>query len=1052
VSKQPTRTLQLKAKNGVDVNHSDLQECLCLWRVAAFLDSEFSCPAPGIFLSAGWFEALERLIGALYWCDGRARRAKADGDETARLACRDQLRSQVLDQLRFTLQKRASWHDSYAIPENALPAVYRQLAELLSDCLPEELPEWLDNLVAGADGQWGMYSEGFREAAFQVLDQLTREEPSDDIAPRLFQLLQAWRDHVLRGVENRHELVPEILRMIPLFTYLEAKEEAEKLYRHLLSISMGPTWYKEDQLGLMTDVLRNVAVHTDTQPRLPKIAGYLERADGEMTFQRYVRAEKSSLLGEIARRGRYRAAVAYFRRQCCGSMAELWAEAQQGPIDKLGSLRGNRFPGGALDDQAAALALVRNSGAAPWALRWALLEIFHCGDSRHLTDYAEAFAEIANEAGAVPELVRRAAIVTDAETPADGRLSFVLAFRHALKPEFHPAFAAILANAPPPKSNKSTETVGRREKEDNDDDADAGMFLPGVFGRQKALRDADKVLDEAERQKKLGNRQLVKELAVKLLRTAQEGGWSIWGGLSDGAGRAEAMIVEGETSAANAIRYYAPLLEAERHVPKWRPAQHLIEKVGPLLNTTESHLLLDAVIDHVHLMVGDAAHDIEAFNFLADNAPEQNPAVEFFQFIVWLCNHPQGLRRDRAAAMLLWLVEQLTELFSVVAAKAFSMEEGYGPDVLCGVLDGASVQQPLAVWDRITGAIDLTKVAQELQHVSRMAVLLRLATRAAEAGSATAKTAVGQIQTSLAKHGGAGSDPMLPPWAICLAREWGQLAALVNTDAVTNWTTELERLCAPLSITDARALEQAVSTSFRENHEGPLNRWESKVRHALNLALWPHVSIGKAGTIEAILRVYNPSQPERTVHGISNPISDQLLAAIDSGDYASVLGSNITVLLNYHDAVVKPTEDGANHLEVLCLLQPASKKRAFFAPTPTQSFCSSELPMPLMEPTPVETCCRLHPELVFLGDFTPAIPLPFFQMLVGAKDEDFVRQNWRYSRRNKVRGFGQPEREGCSLSVSRKALSIPAGFKLAWIVWLNGNVAAFVDEHNNSMI
>ena len=108
--------------------------------------------------------------------------------------------------------------------------------------------------------------------------------------------------------------------------------------------------------------------------------------------------------------------------------------------------------------------------------------------------------------------------------------------------------------------------------------------------------------------------------------------------------------------------------------------------------------------------------------------------------------------------------------------------------------------------------------------------------------------------------------------------------------------------------------------------------------------------------------------------------------------------------------------------------------------------------MPLMEPTPVETCCRLQPELVFLGNFTPAIPLPVFQMLVGAKDENFIRQNWRYSRRNTMRGFGQPEREGCSLSVPRKALTIPAGFKLAWIVWLNGKITAFVDEHNNSMI
>jgi len=86
---------------------------------------------------------------------------------------------------------------------------------------------------------------------------------------------------------------------------------------------------------------------------------------------------------------------------------------------------------------------------------------------------------------------------------------------------------------------------------------------------------------------------------------------------------------------------------------------------------------------------------------------------------------------------------------------------------------------------------------------------------------------------------------------------------------------------------------------------------------------------------------------------------------------------------------------------------------------------------------------------VFFGSFTPAITLPFFQNLVGGMDDDFVRQNWRYGRRNQVRGFGQPESAGCSLWVPRKALKIPHGFKLAWIVRLDDEVVTVVGEHNN---
>lgn len=120
---QVPRPIHIKSKNGVDVNHSDLQECLCQWRVAAFLDPDFRGAFPGIIAGTGWFESIEHLIGALYCCDGRARRAKADSNEVERIACRDQLNSQVLGPLRFTLQQRVDWKDSYAIPENALPRV-----------------------------------------------------------------------------------------------------------------------------------------------------------------------------------------------------------------------------------------------------------------------------------------------------------------------------------------------------------------------------------------------------------------------------------------------------------------------------------------------------------------------------------------------------------------------------------------------------------------------------------------------------------------------------------------------------------------------------------------------------------------------------------------------------------------------------------------------------------------------------------------------------------------------------------------------------------------
>jgi hypothetical protein len=1051
--------IKIKATNGVDVDFRALNETRNVWRVAAFLDPQLKCPEPGAFYGGGWLEALERVVGALYWCDGRGRRARADGDEAARVACRDQLKQRVIDPLLFTLRQRAQWKDSYAIPENLLPRLYRQLAEVLFDCFPAELPGWLDNLATGAEGQWGLYTEGFRRSAYSVVHELMREKPSDQLTPLILKLLHSWRDHVLRGVENRHELVPEILSLMPHFSELGAHEEAERLYAHLLSVSMGPSWYKEDQLGLMVDALGSLKVSPEAQARIPQIAGYLERASGEMTFQRYVRAEKGNLVGQMVRQGKYRAAVAYFRRQSCGSPAELWADAQQGTIDRLSSLQGQRFPGGALEEQAAVLAMVRNATTAPWALRWALLEIFFCGDERHLTDYASEFAKLANEAGAREEIIQRATFVAVAETPTEERGKFALSFKGTLRGELHAAFAAVLSAVPPPQpaplapppppaSAKAT----KEEGVDEDDARFESMRHAGFFGRRKALDEAEKIQAEARRQKSLGNTKASKEMAAKMLRTAQDGGWGIWGNLSESARDAEALLVEGETDAAAVIRHYAPMLDAERHAAMWHLAQHLIGRVGNLLKPDESQQLLDSVIQHIRLMVGDAATEIQKFQFLADSSGEEGPGIELFRMIVWLCDHPEGLRRDRAAAMLLWLYDVAPELGAIVIKTAFSMEEGYGADVLCGVLDGASASRPVPVWDEVEKSLDVPGTVSKLNHLSRRVALLRLATRAGDEGSVSAKQMAQQLRKGFTGKRQAGGTLTLPPWAAPLASQWRQLESLMDKDAVVAWGKAMGEACAPVSISDARLLEESVSTCFRESDNRPLNRWKSKLRYALNVAMCSRASANDAEDIEAILRVYNPSLPEKTIQPQPNPVTERLLAAIESGDFSAVLTKADTVLLNYHDNRVNADEDGATHVEVLCVMLPTSKKRGFFAPKLEQTFLSRELPRPAASTTPVETCCRLEPRVVFFGSYTPAIQLPMFQTMVGAKESDFVRQTWRIGRRHQLRGFGQPQQEGCSLSIPRKSVKVPAGLKLAWMVWLDGNLTAFVDEHNGSLI
>ena len=82
---------------------------------------------------------------------------------------------------------------------------------------------------------------------------------------------------------------------------------------------------------------------------------------------------------------------------------------------------------------------------------------------------------------------------------------------------------------------------------------------------------------------------------------------------------------------------------------------------------------------------------------------------------------------------------------------------------------------------------------------------------------------------------------------------------------------------------------------------------------------------------------------------------------------------------------------------------------------------------------------------------TPAFPLPSFAKLIGANDSDFSRVNWRNGRSTDSYCLGRPKKEGCLLGVKRKAVHIPSGKALGWIIRMNGELITMIDSQNNKL-
>lgn len=1060
--------IELTEENGVDVAHEKLKLSLAEWRVKYFLDDSLECTVIQNIGPQSWKRSFEQILRATAWFEGRAKRAIVDKN-TGELEATYKLFSEsVLPHLKFSLAERTTWNRSYAIPEGLALYIWPRIAIVLRDAYSSKLPSFIEDLVAHSAPQLGLYTEGYRRCMSRVVNALIDTSDNEAIQDALFTLLDKWKNHVVTFVENRHELVPELLELIPLFVKMEAQEQADQLYKHVLNVSMGPTWYKEDQFNLMTTALRKLELSDPLDGQLSQIAGYLHRASGEMTFQRYVRYEKAELLGALIRRNAFAQSVRYYMRQTCGSQTELLGDQRTGELDRINATKGLRFPGDALDEQEAILHIVRSADSADWKLRWALLEIFQCGDHRHLHSYAFEYASVISQAPAdeIDALFKLLDGVIGAEISADDRADFFSHLASALSGKFSEKQKAlhakydvkgIVASHEPTKSNDEP-----NELLETADDMEDKFFLPGTFGKKSATRAAQSRIESATKSAKRGNVESAMGEAVQALKTLQDGGWSIWNDLAGETVRAaESLLAEHEPNANAAIRRYRELIEDEQYEDKYRVASHLIKQFGRTFPASDRLLVLGHVLEHVHLMVGDSSNEANLFVFLDD---EQGGTADsaLFDFILWLTDHPKFIRRTNAARILLRLVNIESKYLRKVIQTAFSNTVSYAGDISCGLLDMLSARDPISTWERISAAIDIS-IAQECVHVGRIAVMSRIANRAAAKGNQSAIDASALIKARLRhsedKLSGKRESYSLPIWAECVAQEWHKLKSLgmCSQEVAVQWEAELRSICHPLSIADAKTLEMDVSNAFREPEGRPLNRWEGKVRSALARALMPFASHVNLQNLEAALRPYNPNAPEGSMQSGLKMRGDAMVEAITSTrDFRQVIGTSGQFYLNYFESLLTPeSEFGRPHrrmIEVLAILLPHPNLLGKAIEAAIECTCDS-LSYPdfsqVFDLGP--TCLRIDPSFAYFGSFTPAFPLTSFLANVGATTRDVTRVSWRNGRSYTVEHSGMAESEGCYLAVSRYALRIPSGMKLAWLVKLDGEFVALVDENNHQL-
>lgn len=1038
-------------------------------RAAYFLNRNQVIPSPAPLEPHEWEERLNTLARGVVWLDAKARRAYASNDQQGLAAAKAYLTEKLLPCFKLQLASRVQWPVAYFVPENIVPILYGYLIDVCLDCLPGEIGDLVGVIEQAFEDQLGLYNEGFRRSLQTVMMMLVNAGVSSDLEDRVFELLLRWRNYVRDNVQNRHELVPELLSMVPLLARMGSSDEALRTYESVLAVSMGPSWYKEDQFSVMSRVLEALPFDAEVaSTSLAQIASLLERASGEMTFQRYVRADKGTFIGELSRRGLYSQAVRYFQHQVSGTLDEMRAQASDGDLDRVAPLVGMRYPGGQLEEQASLNELLKHTGSnADWRVRWALLEVYQHGDERHLRDWGPAYAALIQEVSRHPTdlawTIQRIDRIAQAMNPE--RAWMLL--RHlsdALPDSLLGHFSALLDQCRNFFSPRALEDLGRRfgmsdklstagsakseaskdpdatKKEKEEESAEDQHVLPGAFGTNASVRKAEEALKSARKNVKRKNISAAIEQAVLALRAVQDGGWSIW---SHGhpARMADLVISENVASADELARLYGPLALREQHSQSWSVAYQLIGLIGPKLDSNQRAQLLSVATDHVRELIGDAPR--ENFEYIGSmESAEASDAL--LDLLLWALDHPSWERRDSAAAMVLWLLRSDDKWIPRLAHLAFSMEMGNRADIAAASLDILSRESPKALWERIVPFVSAERVSQTCSHSGRYATLLRIVDRATSKGVASATEAASVLRAKpvAPPPQNTATEETLQPYQVpsTLHGAFRELQAvgLLDEEVFARAGTVLRTLCGQHPFADVQQLEALAAERYREPDVVP-DRWATRVRFALHVALFAPATIEQLGKIEAALRIYNPESLVEPPDG--RQLISSLVAAVKSGKEQSFIpSSGDLVFLDlqcYLERGFQPIKvDLTSHLLAPGQLTPQQGQLGVFKPT--------ELPRPAPGDQ-LTVCSRVKPGLAHFGALTPAIASPRFIQFLQAPASSMVRHHWRDG--STVRSWATSRRHEVSmLAIRREALVLPPGWRMQWVLRVNGTVRAVLHK------
>lgn len=821
--KQDQKPFNLRASNGVDLQYAEIYSLLFRWLCSGYNDTTENFPQLSTepYRHKNWEGYATSLLKNLAYIEGRLLWCRATGSSPASAA---QQLLKAFTAINFSLDERSYWDRAYHLPENLFPILYCKSFEIAINLAPEIFEQLFSVLMSRMDTQLGLYSEGFRKVLHGICKILIKEKYTVELED----LIKIWESHVIGSVYNRWERTPELLKIMEIYGLAGKNDKANAVFAEMLKTSMGPSWYKEDQLALIGRVMSLPDQGSVLGTDLKAMAGLLDFASGEMTFQRYVRQEKEHFIGGLIKNGRLKNALDYYRFEVLADAIQVIENAEYDAIDAPIVGNGYILGAGNLTEERAILEILENSQIESPQLVWALAQVFIVNTDtdryieRYTTLQAEAFERLVEKNPDSIKLLLPYTANTGAKLHAEGHANYYLttifdALDHLNKLELQ----ALLRS----KEIEYNIEVQKEEKPEKS------------YYRDESENPIKQFVKEAVRLKDQPKQRI--QLLQQGTNAFMDKKYMIWHGNYSGENTdARGIIKSLFNSADEAISSLQPFIEEFDEIP-WIVVSQLLWFLQDKFSPEHTQRLYGSVSEHFTELIQPHPQRMQKYSWIEDpsNATEDTDG-QIASFLIWLLNHPADRISEGAYRSITLLCQTDPELIiPVLIRQSLSGKPLHSTERSSFILYEATTSQHVMIAEFRT-----------IDHFTIRYNFFRIGIIMKDLGNSQFyNEIIAGIPVAVAPTAEIDLDEEFlesVEWNISRLNE----KHLLDRTFCERLLGTINQCVAPLSVTEFIKSDGYVHRSFYEGTNGP-TRFEYIVKHALNIAINHRVSLANIDEI-----------------------------------------------------------------------------------------------------------------------------------------------------------------------------------------------------------